>query len=371
MDYEKKYKQLHKFISDLYPFMSEYCKEKVEGFLPEFKESEDEKIRKFLIKWIQDNYYHGTTEIPTKTLIAWLEKQGSEPNWCHHKVDLSNCSEEYRKAYYDGWNNCNQQHSQCKSEWNDVVKCLINGMKFYYEDNEEATWGTEKFPMKVKDILSWLEKQGREKPADNVESKFKVGDWITDDEDEAIFHITSYDIDYGYQLETVNGTSFHYSDETIEKKYRLWTIQDAKDGDVLVDEDNNIGIYKGIEYIWWKSYIYLGCDNRLYGFSIGGSHKQNGAKPATKEQRDLLFQKMKEAGYEWDAEKKELKKFDFSKPIKYNSNPPSIVKEPAWTEDDENILNDMKDTIKECWNGDTRDILLDWFETIKQRIKGE
>lgn len=45
---------------------------------PELKESEDEKIRKFLIKWIQDNYYHGTTEIPTKTLIAWLEKQRKE-----------------------------------------------------------------------------------------------------------------------------------------------------------------------------------------------------------------------------------------------------------------------------------------------------
>ena len=33
-------------------------------------------------------------------------------------------------------------------------------------------------------------------------------------------------------------------------------------------------------------------------------------KPATKEQRDLLFQKMKEAGYEWDADKKELKKIE-------------------------------------------------------------
>ena len=29
--------------------------------------------------------------------------------------------------------------------------------------------------------------------------------------------------------------------------------------------------------------------------------------PATKEQRDFLFQKMHEAGYEWDADKKELK----------------------------------------------------------------
>ena len=31
-------------------------------------------------------------------------------------------------------------------------------------------------------------------------------------------------------------------------------------------------------------------------------------KPATKEQRDLLFQKMEESGYQWDAEKYELKK---------------------------------------------------------------
>lgn len=32
------------------------------------------------------------------------------------------------------------------------------------------------------------------------------------------------------------------------------------------------------------------------------------AMPATKEQRDMLFRKMKEAGYEWNGEKKELKK---------------------------------------------------------------
>ena len=30
--------------------------------------------------------------------------------------------------------------------------------------------------------------------------------------------------------------------------------------------------------------------------------------PATKEQRDLFFKKMHEAGFEWDAERKQLKK---------------------------------------------------------------
>ena len=132
----------------------------IEDLFPELKESEDEKIRKNLIGYIKGISKNEVCEETKDSWIAWLEKQGHEPNWCHHKVDLSNCSEEYRKAYYDGWNNCNQQHSQCKSEENDVVKCLINGMKFYYEGNEEATWGTEKFSMKVKDILSWLEKQG-------------------------------------------------------------------------------------------------------------------------------------------------------------------------------------------------------------------
>jgi hypothetical protein len=31
-------------------------------------------------------------------------------------------------------------------------------------------------------------------------------------------------------------------------------------------------------------------------------------RPATSEERDLLFAKMREAGYTWDADKKELKK---------------------------------------------------------------
>ena len=99
-------------------------------------------------------------ETTLKDCLAWLGKQGEQkPNYCHHEVDLSNCSDEYRKAYYDGWNNCNIQHSQCKSENNDVIKCLISGLNFYYEHDEEAYWGTAKFPMKIKDILSWLQKQ--------------------------------------------------------------------------------------------------------------------------------------------------------------------------------------------------------------------
>ena len=167
--YEKKYKEALE-LARVAAFNGHQSL--MEGIFPELVESEDRKIINTIRKALEAKVEDLGNGVTKTACLAWLEKQGSEPNWCHHKVDLSNCSEEYRKAYYDGWNNCNQQHSQCKSEWNDVVKCLINGMKFYYEDNEEATWGTEKFSMRVKDILSWLEKQCGEKPANKVEARF-------------------------------------------------------------------------------------------------------------------------------------------------------------------------------------------------------
>lgn len=136
-----------------------------ENIFPEVKESEDEKIRKALISILKSDFEKDTTifGISVGQIIDWLGKQSNEPNWRHHKVDLSNCSEEYRKAYYDGWNNCNMQHSQCESEKNDVLKCLINGLKFYYDDNHEATWGTDKWSMPVKHIIDVLESINEEK----------------------------------------------------------------------------------------------------------------------------------------------------------------------------------------------------------------
>jgi hypothetical protein len=47
-------------------------------------------------------------------------------------------------------------------------------------------------------------------------------------------------------------------------------------------------------------------------FYVDTLQNKNAFYPATKEQRDILFQKMKEAGYEWDSEKRELKKIEQS-----------------------------------------------------------
>lgn len=45
-----------------------------------------------------------------------IRKTCQKPNYCHHEVDETGWTEAYRKAYYDGWNNCNQQHAQLEAQ---------------------------------------------------------------------------------------------------------------------------------------------------------------------------------------------------------------------------------------------------------------
>lgn len=145
-----------------------------------------------------------------------------------------------------------------------------------------------------------------QKSSDKVKPKFHPGDWVIDNFGNTYQIKTATEIEsehiFGYTI--VGGGYFNDNNDV-----RLWTIKDAKDGDVLVDKDNNIGLYlEEKDDLYWHSCIYLGCDDRLRGFSIGGYHNHKNTKPATKEQCELLFAKIKEMGYEWDGEKKELKK---------------------------------------------------------------
>ena len=86
---------------------------------------------------------------------------------------------------------------------------------------------------------------------------------------------------------------------------RLWTINDAKDGDVL----NSVRVKATIIF---KNFNPDGKHiNAFCALQQGILIKQElpwdrDFEPATKDWRDLLFQKMYELGYEWDGEKKEL-----------------------------------------------------------------
>ena len=86
-------------------------------------------------------------------------------------------------------------------------------------------------------------------------------------------------------------------------------IQDAKDGDIIYFSDRTIVIFKDL-YNSTTFHSYCHIEDGLFDVSkddVPDWWEGKGFQPATKEQRDLLFQKMKEVGYEWDADKKELK----------------------------------------------------------------
>ena len=216
-------------------------------------------------------------------------------------------------------------------------------------------------------FVAWLEK-----PAYKIEPKFKVGDWIicyNHDVDK----IVKFDDDK-VRFESGEWLYIHQLNEDC----RLWTIQDAKDGDVLVcpkyagDIIPNIFIFKNIKIK--DNGVYCYCSFlKIFateGYVASADPIDTDFCPATKEQCDFIFQKMKETGYEWDAEKKELKKIEQKQfidiEIPYGAKDSElqevsyyipegfhaeiednkvIIKKgeqkPAWSEKDEKMLNDI------------------------------
>lgn len=141
--------------------------------------------------------------------------------------------------------------------------------------------------------------------------KFKVGDWITDGVSKCQIYFID-DTQYWYSENCILG-----SIESVDKQYHLWTINDAKDGDVLFHSDsasNGIFIFKEILQLGTLQKVICYCDyDSEDGFCLGENHTCCWAdskilRPATEERRNRLFQKMREAGYRWNPETKVLEK---------------------------------------------------------------
>lgn len=140
-----------------------------------------------------------------------------------------------------------------------------------------------------------------------IESKFKIGDWICNGGGNPC-KVNDIFGNY-YELCSIEDYKYNKPISDVDANYHLWTIQDAKDGDVL-SLDNKIFIYAHRRGMYPIAVAHCVVDN-VIGFYLGGefryAEKGISISPATKEQRDLLFSKMKERGYEWDDEKKRIK----------------------------------------------------------------
>ena len=164
----------------------------------------------------------------------------------------------------------------------------------------------------LRSVFSELKESDEETITDNtnkVETKFKVGDWVvlTVGAISSTHQIIDIDINkerYWFD----EGTYLSFADE---KYLHFWTIKDVEDGDILsyvTDEEN----------LWIMIYrsLYKPYENHVHyrALLVNDDFTDKGTccididylKPATKEQRDLLFKRMLESGYKWDSNKKEL-----------------------------------------------------------------
>ena len=155
-------------------------------------------------------------------------------------------------------------------------------------------------------------KKIEQKPTDKLESKFKVGDWIVNNLSKDVFLIKSFNNGY-CTLEDIKGNIISPCLPPCESESHLWTIQDAKEGDIITEDPFKpypspfVAIYKKQNEEDFDSHCFIGFNGKFYEGEEG--HSIENMHPATKEQRELLFQTMYEAGYEWNSENKELKKF--------------------------------------------------------------
>ena len=243
-------------------------------------------------------------------------------------------------------------------------------------------------PCPKPNVIEWLEKQGEQKVANNVTPRFKVGDWVVfNNKHQSIYQVEKIEDGY-YILRHTHGGSFRecvLHDESL----RLWTIQDAKDGDVLVN-GSNIFIFHFINDTRLMGYCHVNTDDGRFYDDIGRNECfcliDAVVNPAAKEQRDTLEKAMAEDGYAFDFNKKELKVIDFSKHLKYNPDAPSITeRNPAWSEEDEEMLENVIFSINHesvieglksrgiSYSLDSSTHLMknliDWLKSLKDRVQ--
>ena len=193
-----------------------------------------------------------------------------------------------------------------ESEDEKIKKAII---EFFESEDNNTTYSL----VQKKDIISWLEKQG--KNSTDKTPKFKVGDWVIFTTTGNLYQVEKKE-NYEYTLRDIHGGSFCVSFSN-EELIRKWTIQDAKDGDIICYRDE-ISLYKNEikncnkQDTIFGGFVYYCCyDGKRFitnSFYLLTEQDEIDIYPATKEQRDALMKAMNNAGYEWDTEKKELKK---------------------------------------------------------------
>ena len=281
--------------------------------LPYLNEIDDEKIRKELLEHCRNlakPYIQTGNKCPQiQSWITWLEKQGRLMKAL--QISNSKIGDLIEENYYL------RENLKKQGDQKHIPKYKIGDSIYYNSFDKIKSMVVANVVTDSTDNPMYEDKEGNavfekdiieQKPTDKVEPKFKVGDWIV--YKDAVWKVCNISLLNYYELLKINNEVSTRLIKDVDENAHLWTIQDAKDGDVLFTSStasHETFIFKSIDEKG-NAKCYFTYDSED-GFREGKYHfigKATDCKPATKEQHDLLFQKMHEAGYEWDSEKKEL-----------------------------------------------------------------
>ena len=416
-------------------------RENYEYIFPELKESEDERIRKALIR------FHKSTididGIKGDDILAWLEKQCEKKQLYIRFGDVpsNETSKIYRGEVEIGDENGVSVYPAFEVNGNIVLGLTLpitkttlytqqhlleyDNRPCYLVSGDYVGKGTDGEPL-IRNIsiikrldnyrIKEVEKQGEQKVsyttivetgngginalvtrelpidvggveqnlADKIEPKFKVGDLIKHNKANIICKVISVNSG-SYYVENIetSGRSGRIELFNAEQNFHLWTIQDAKEGDVLAYETDEEDLWI---MIYWSLYEPYEGHVHYHALLVNDNFSDKGTccicindlKPATKEQRELLFSKMKEARYEWDAKRKKLKKIDARENLTLDGDlmeADCIIAEqkPTWSEEDDyNVQCLVAKVVSDIQNGNVgrNQELIDWLKSLKQKIGG-
>ena len=325
---------------------SSYDRDTIEYIFPELKESKDEKIREELTDFIERLSINPHSPKPPKsTLIEWLAwlKKLEEQQSLY--IRFGEIPDNEKSKIYRGEEEIGEEDGVSVYPAFEVNGNIVLGLTLpitkttlytqqhlleyenrpcYLVKGDYVGKDADGQPLIcnvqiIKKIDNYRVKEeekadntndNKQEPIDKVKSKFQPGDWIVVED-----ACTAYQVEgcvenvsnHKYRYDLTNGS---YIDSEYDR-YHLWTLDDAKDGDILVStvtnkpfiyngssDDTHVGAYCGINVL--DEY------NTAYPPYFWAEKKD--VRPSTREQRDTLFEKMKEAGYTFDFEKKELNK---------------------------------------------------------------
>lgn len=138
-----------------------------------------------------------------------------------------------------------------------------------------------------------------------VEPEFNVGDWIIRNNKYTGIPVKVVEFNGYYSCE-LNGEVVNLTRNDVHNNFHLWTIDDARDGDVLASHECLV-LFKKLDGLNIKCYCTYHFMNNQ-SFYVDTLQNKDAFYPATTEQCDLLFQKIKETDYKWNPEIKSLEK---------------------------------------------------------------